>query len=71
VALRSEPMPQTYAAVKFRLGERQARSLEHMSDKERLAIEGIYFCSVSKFPFEFYYKIEEKQVVILVVHAIR
>jgi len=50
---------------------RQAKSLEHMPEKYRLATEDIHLCSVPKFPFELYYKIEEKQVVVLVVHAVR
>ncbi len=50
---------------------RQARSLEHMPEKYRLAHKDVHLCSVPKFPFELYYKIEEKRVVILVVHAVR
>jgi len=50
---------------------RQAKSLDHMPEKYRLATDGIHLCSVPKFPFERYYKIEEKQVVVLVVHAVR
>lgn len=50
---------------------RQAKSLENMPEKYRLATKGIHLCSVPKFPFELYYKIEETRVVVLVVHAVR
>jgi len=50
---------------------RQAKSLENMPDKYRLAAKDIHVCSVPKFPFELYYKIEERRVVVLVVHAVR
>ena len=50
---------------------RQAKSLETMPEKYRLATKGIHLCSVPKFPFEHYYKIEETRVIILVVHAVR
>jgi len=51
--------------------ERQARSLESMPEKYRIARNDIHLCSVPKFPFELYYRIEELRVVILVVHAVR
>jgi plasmid stabilization system protein ParE len=51
--------------------ERQARSLEELPEKYRKAYGDIHRCSVPRFPFELYYKIEEQRVVVLVVHAVR
>lgn len=51
--------------------ERQAIALETMPDKYRIARKNIHRCSVPKFPFELYYRIEEQRVVVLVVHAVR
>ena len=51
--------------------ERQARALEKMPEKYRVARADIHLCSVPKFPFELYYRIEGEQVIILVVHAVR
>ena len=50
---------------------RQAKSLESMPEKYRIARRDIHLCSVPKFPFELYYRITDNQVVILVVHAVR
>ena len=50
---------------------RQAKSLESMPEKYRVARHDIHLCSVPKFPFELYYRITKGQVVILVVHAVR
>lgn len=50
---------------------RQAKSLETMPTKYRKARDNIRMCSVPRFPFELYYRVEGKRVVILVVHAVR
>jgi plasmid stabilization system protein ParE len=50
---------------------RHAKSLETMPNKYRIARDDIHLCSVPKFPFEFYYRIEGSSVVILVVHPVR
>lgn len=51
--------------------KRQAKSLETMPEKYRVARDGVHLCSIPKFPYEIYYRIEAKQVVVLVVHAVR
>ena len=51
--------------------ERQAKSLDEKPEKYRVAYKNIHRCSVPKFPFELYYKIEDQHVVVLVVHAVR
>ena len=51
--------------------ERQAIALETMPDKYRIARKNIHRCSVPKFPYELYYRIDGNKVVILVVHAVR
>ncbi len=50
---------------------RQAKSLETMPEKYRVARDDVHLCSIPKFPYEIYYRIEAKKVVILVVHAVR
>ena len=50
---------------------RQAKSLETMPEKYRLARDGVHLSSIPKFPYEIYYRIEARQVVIIVVHAVR
>ena len=41
---------------------RQTKSLETMPEKYRTARDNVHLCSVPKFPFELYYRIEEQRV---------
>lgn len=50
---------------------RQANSLESMPNKYKLARDDIHLCSIPKFPFELYFRIEDSLVVVLVVHPVR
>lgn len=51
--------------------KRQSQSLESLPEKYRVVRNDIHVCSIPKFPFELYYRIEKSQVVVLVVHAVR
>ena len=50
---------------------RQSRALSPMPEMYKEVRNGIRLCAVPKFPYELYYKVEGRRVIILAVHAVR